>query len=236
MAIRWITEADTSAPTDPNSAFAVEAACWILYKLTAEKYPGITERTEWYGLKTVSCSSCISDFIEGSEYYQNQLTTHAHVWYTTPYVRRIRLRGYPVRAVESVTYQGQVLVPADYYIENKKYLVRRDGQCWNMNSGLEISYSSGINPPEAGKQAAIRLANELMLSVSDPAACSLPSRVTNVDNQGLSFSLLEPTDFLENGRSGIYEIDLFILAANPTNAKKKPRVFSVDLPSGTTRM
>src|SRR5690606_18228685 len=141
-----------------------------------------------------------------------------------------------VRSVESISYQGQALSPTEYYVENKKYLVRRDGQCWNMNSGLEISYTSGINPPEAGKMAAIKLANELILSVSDPANCVLPSRVTSVSNQGVDFDMLEPTDFLENGRTGIYEIDLFISAANPTKAKKKPRVFSVDLPSGTTRM
>lgn len=236
MAIRWITEADTNEPTDPNSALAVSAASWILYKLTAEKYPGITERVEWYGMRSVNCTSCVADMVENSEFYQNYLTAHGHVWYTTPSVRRIRLRGYPVRDIQSITYQGQVLAPTDYYVENKKYLVRRDGQCWNMNTGLEVTYTSGVNPPEAGRQAAIKLANELILAASDPANCTLPSRVTAVSNQGVDFDMLEPTEFIENGRTGIYEIDLFIIAANPTKAKKKPRVFSVDLPSGTTRM
>lgn len=235
MAIRWITEADTHSPADPEATYAVEAACWILYKLTAEKYPGMVERTEWYGQEN-SCVSCLGGLIEGSEYFQSMLPDHAHIWYTSSEIRKIRLRGYPVRSVASVTYAGSVLDPSQYRIENGKYLVRTDRACWNMLSGLSINYIAGVNAPEAGRQAAIRLANEFILANTSPNECRLPERVTSISRQGVDYTLLDTQDFLQNGRTGIYEIDLFIMAANPNKAKKKPRVFSPDMPAGTTRM
>ena len=235
MAIRWITEADTHSPADPAATYAVEAACWILYKLTAEKYPGITDRTEYYGQEN-SCVSCLGGLIEGSEYFQSLLSDHAHIWYTSVEIRKIRLRGYPVRTVDSVTYGGTVLDPSQYRIENGKYLVRTDRSCWNMTTGLAITYTAGVNAPEAGRQAAIRLANEFILANTSPTECSLPERVTNISRQGVDYTLLDSQDFLQNGRTGIYEIDLFIIAANPGQARKKPRVFSPDIPAGATRL
>lgn len=232
MAITWISVNDTHDPTNPKAVWAVEAACWILYKLTAEKYPGVTTRTEWYGLEH-SCVSCIDLFVENSQSY---LPNHRHIWYTLPEVRRIRLRGYPVRTITSVSVNGEVLPPNAYRVEGKKYLTRTNGMCWSTSSGVEVVYTAGINPPRAGQEAAIRLANEFILAVTDPASCALPERVTNVSRQGVDYTLLDAQDFLEEGRTGIYEVDLFIKAANPINAKKKPRIFSVDLPSGTTRM
>lgn len=235
MAIRWITEEDTHSPADPEATYAVEAACWILYKLTAEKYPGMVERTEWYGQEN-SCVSCLGGLIEGSELFQAMLPNHGHVWYTSFEIRKIRLRGYPVRSVASVTYGGAVLSPTQYRIENGKYLVKTDGSCWNMKTGLSITYTAGVNAPEAGRQAAIRLANEFILANTAPSQCKLPERVTSISRQGVDYTLLDTQDFLQNGRTGIYEVDIFIKAANPTNAKKKPRVFSPDIPSGTIRL
>lgn len=230
MAVRWITEADVNNPTDPNTALSVEMASWILYKLTAEKYPGVTQRTEWYGMEG-NCYTCNSiEFVTVTS-----ILGHGHIFYRNPLTRRLRLRGNPVVSVESVTYQGAILPPTDYFIEGSMYLVLRNGGCWDLNSGVEVVYTSGIRPPEAGRQAAIRLANEFILAATDAGACSLPDRVTAVSRQGVDYTILDPQDFLENGRTGIYEIDLFIKAANPINAKKKPRVFSPDMLRGSTR-
>ena len=63
--------------------------------------------------------------------------------------------------------------------------------------------------------------------------CSLPERVTSVSRQGMSWTLLDPQDFLESGRTGIYEIDLMLASLNPARALARPRVFSPDLPRAT---
>jgi hypothetical protein len=41
---------------------------------------------------------------------------------------------------------------------------------------------------------------------------------------------MDPQEFIANGKVGIYEIDLFLAAVNPTKAKKRPKVF---LPGAT---
>lgn len=223
MAVRWITEADTIAPTDPDAALHVEAASWILYKLTAEKYSGIVERTEWYGLGNSECFTCLSDI------------EHRHVFYRTGEADRIRLRGTPVISITSVTQGGVALSPTDFRVLNSMYLAKAGGGCWDLNNGVEVVYNSGTRPPEAGRQAAIRLANEFILSATDAGACSLPDRVTAISRQGMDYTILDPQDFLDKGKTGIYEIDLFLRTANPVGAKKKPRVFIADAPNGTTR-
>lgn len=223
MAVRWITEADTNAPTDPNTALHVEAASWILYKLTAEKYSGIVERTEWYGSDNTECSTCLSDL------------THRHVFYRTQSQNILRLRGTPVVSITSVSHGGQILDPSQYRILNSMNLSLIGGECWDLNKGVEVVYNAGTRPPEAGRQAAIRLANEFILSATDASACTLPERVTAISRQGMDYTILDPQDFLDNGKTGIYEIDLFLRTANPGGAKKKPRVFIADAPNGMTR-
>lgn len=235
MAIRWITEADTSDPTNPKSAQAAEAASWLLYKLTAEKYPGITTRVEWYGYDKAECLACHANLIAGSSAYNSYALPHSHVLYRTTSQEKIRLRGTPVVSVSSISSGGQSISASEFWVVNSTYLVKRDGGCWDLNAGVEIEYTAGINPPQAGKDAAILLANELILAAEGSGACALPTRVTSVSRQGMDYSLLDPQDFLDNGRTGIYEIDSFIKAANPIGAKKKPRIFSVDTPSGVTR-
>lgn len=235
MAVRWITEADTSEPTNPKAAKAAEAASWLLYKLTAEKYPGTTERVEWYGSDRSTCTSCINDLILGSEQFQPYLRAHSHILFDTPQQNKIRLRGTPVVSVNGVSARGVAMSPSEYWVINSTYLEKSDRSCWNLNEGIEIRYTSGINPPEPGRQAAIILANELLLADSGSSECSLPARVTSASRQGVDFTILDPQDFLESGRTGIYEIDSFIKAANPIGARKKPRVFSPDMPGGVTR-
>lgn len=50
MSILWIKPEDTIDPTGPYTQSAVEMACFILYKLTAEKYTGVNTTTEEYNL------------------------------------------------------------------------------------------------------------------------------------------------------------------------------------------
>jgi hypothetical protein len=60
--------------------------------------------------------------------------------------------------------------------------------------------------------------------------CALPDRVTSVSRQGVSYTILDNQDFLENMRIGIYEIDLFLKTANPVKALAPSKVFSPDMP------
>lgn len=236
MAVTWITAADTSDPANPLAQEAAESASWILYKLSGEKYAGLRTVTDWYGVRGSSCGSCYAS--AAADAYAAGYGEHGHYFISPSLLNDyntsgLRLRGRPVREILSVTNaDGVVVDPSAYRLVNSAYLVNTDMSCWNLANGVTVEYSYGVMPPTMGKYAAIKLADELIKLISDPNNCSLPERVSSVSRQGVSYTILDPQTFLEDGRTGVYEIDLFLKAANPIGAKKRPRVFSPDVPRG----
>lgn len=220
MATLWISAADTIDPTGPYTESAVEFASFVLYKLTGEKYTGIQTVTEVYTADSSLSNKTAPELIAGNIYNLPKFIENGS--------RNLRLRHTPVRAVNSVTYLGRVLDPSEYSLRNNSYLVRPNALPWVLDplNEIEITYTYGTPPPSAGKRAAIRLANELILSDMGSAACALPERISSVSKQGMSYTIMDPQEFIQNGKVGIYEIDLFLAAVNPHKAKKRPKVFS----------
>lgn len=156
--------------------------------------------------------------------------------------RSLDLGVYPIVAVQEVKVDGAVLDAARYRVDDWRYLVRlpdADGRrrSWpgiqRLDRGddqpgtwsLTIQYGSA--PPAAGVQAAIALGCELAAS-ADPGEneCRLPERVTSITRQGVSAVVLDPMDFLTDGRTGIYEVDLFLTATNPGRLSRPPSVLT----------
>lgn len=141
--------------------------------------------------------------------------------------RNLRLRHTPVRSIASVEYLGRVLDPSEYSLRNNSYLVRSKALPWVLNpyNELSVTYTYGTPPPAAGRRAAIRLANELILWDKGSGLCALPERISSVSRQGVSYTVMDPQEFISNGKVGIYEIDLFLASVNPSKAKKRPKIF-----------
>lgn len=78
--------------------------------------------------------------------------------------------------------------------------------------------------------AARKLAIEFARLWSGDENCELPQRVTSVSRQGVSYTILDNQEFIDELRTGLYEIDLFLKVVNPDNARRKSKVFSVDNP------
>jgi hypothetical protein len=78
--------------------------------------------------------------------------------------------------------------------------------------------------------AARKLAIEFARLWSGDEMCELPQRVTSVSRQGVSYTILDNQEFIDELRTGLYEIDLFLKVTNPDNARRKSKVFSVDTP------
>jgi hypothetical protein len=218
MATLWISAADTIDPTGPYTESAVQFASLVLYKLSAEKYNGIQTVTEVYTNDAITSTASSPHLISGSMYNLPRFT-EGH--------RNLRLLNTPVRSVSEVRYMGRVLDPSEYSLRNNSYLVRHQSLPWVLDpmNEIEITYSYGTPPPAAGKRAAIRLANELILSDMGSGNCALPERISSVSKQGVSYTIMDPQEFISNGKVGIYEIDLFLASVNPTKAKKRPKVF-----------
>lgn len=237
MAKAWITTAEMANPADPDAPFAAEAASWILYKLTGEKYPGVSSATEVYLHDTVDIgSTCWLDYgAVTSAGVESGLQSIVRVPLGQRFgTRQLRTRGRPIRSVSSIRLgvSGTLLDPSAYAVVNGAYVIRRDRVSWDLFSGVEIDYTYGIEPPEAGKRAAVILANELVKLASGDPTCRLPERVTSVSRQGISMTIMDPNEFIKDDRVGIYEVDLFIRAANPFGARKPAKIFSPDLPRG----
>jgi hypothetical protein len=83
-----------------------------------------------------------------------------------------------------------------------------------------------------GKMAARTLALEFAKLWAGDDDCALPQRISTVSRQGVSYTLLDNQDFIDEMRTGIYAVDLFLKSTNPDKARAKSKVFSVDVPRG----
>lgn len=162
-------------------------------------------------------------------------------------LRQVRLRGLPVTEVTEVKVDGDVIPSNEYRVDDHAYLVRlpdpggvrRGWPCCQAidladseRGTFSVTYKFGQPVPPAGRMAAATLGCELAMACDPEQApkCRLPKSVTNVTRQGVSISVLNPNDFLEHGRIGIYEIDMFITAYNPGGGRGAT-VWSPDLDS-----
>jgi hypothetical protein len=150
---------------------------------------------------------------------------------THPEPIAIKLPRNPV-AIVSVVEDGVTLDPDAYRVNRAGWLERVDGAHWRTCGDVtQVTYTFGEPPPEGGVQAVVTLAVQLMLDLVQDGKCRLPARVTNITRQGVSVSVMDPMDFLSNGRTGFYSIDLWLAAVNPDRRPMRGHVWSPDIPT-----
>jgi len=122
-----------------------------------------------------------------------------------------------------------VIDPSNYYLVEHSTIHIKAGTPWTP-CNTEVTYSYGTPVPAIGKMAARTLAIEFIKLWSDDDTCALPQRVTSVARQGVSYTILDQQEFIQEMRTGMYVIDLFIKTVNPDGARRKSKVFSPDQP------
>lgn len=145
----------------------------------------------------------------------------------------------PANSVTEVKVNGVVLDPGDYSLQ-KGYLVRTDGGVWPSCQDMtlaatepntfQVTYLMGKPVPAGGNLAAGMMACEIAKACAGQE-CRLPDRVTNITREGVTMTMLDPQDFLENGLTGIREVDQWLAAVNPYKLKQSSKVWSPDLPN-----
>lgn len=227
MVAPWITVEQTAFPNSDYAQTAVDYATFILYKLTGEKYPGAIKTIESYVRETNRPSR--DALIGGREVsIDNAVSVPSRV----SYPQRLYLRGAPVVEVHSVLQGGVELDPQEYTLYNRKFLKLNSRSNWDYAcgmGGITVEYTYGMLPPNAGVLAATTLANELLILMGEGSSgneCRIPERVRSISREGISFDMIDPQEFMDDGRTGIWEIDLFIRTANPARSKKQPRIIS----------
>lgn len=100
----------------------------------------------------------------------------------------------------------------------------------NVNArDITVDYTYGSPPPIELQRAINQLAQQFAFAEAcDWGNCQLPERVTSVTREGISYTVLDPQDFLDNGRTGLYFVDLVIKAYVGT--KHRAGVSSPELP------
>lgn len=145
-------------------------------------------------------------------------------------------------SVSEVTVDGEVIDPDTYRIDDNQWLVRThnvsDDDCWptcqdyNINEGegtFYVTYMKGRPVPSILLRAAGELACEWAKACVG-AECRLPGRVTNLARQGVSISMVNTEELLNNGLTGITTVDQVIKNFNPYGLRARLRIDSPDIP------
>lgn len=218
---------------------AAETASYLMWTMSGRKYTGevtVTERyvcakrayrmgpssKNYYGTLIAGevYNIPITDFQEYAELVSDGLSPES----------RIKLRGRPVTKIHSVrTRDGRILSEGSYYLVDHSTLQAAAGVPWTP-CNVEITYTYGSPIPAAGKMAARTLAIEFAKLWAGDEDCALPQRVTSISRQGVSYTLLDSQDFIDDMRTGLYAVDLFLKSVNPDKARARARVFTPDVP------
>lgn len=238
----WVTtdELGTTYSTSEYAEDAIRTASYLLWGMSGRKYTGTTTVSERYitsinalRYQGTSAKNFYPHLVAGDVYNvpTEDWTDSAYQSDGTSSLSRIRLRGKPVHQVHLVRslYDGKIVSPDKYYVAEHSSLIAYQGTPWPPGN-IEVTYSYGALPPAAGRQAAKLLAIELIKLWSGSDDCMLPQRVTSVSRQGVSFTILDNQEFLNELRVGIYAVDLFLKVANPMKSLMPARVWNPDLP------
>lgn len=156
----------------------------------------------------------------------------------------VRLDG-PVASVVEVKIDGVVLDPSAYYVHGRA-LARIDGGTWPLRQNVylpdtadgtfSVRYRKGAELPVGGRRALSVLMVELHKARCGDKSCRLPQRVTSIVREGVTYQMLDdPSGLLDAGRTGIADVDMWLAAANPSQARTRMRVYSPDVRPQHTR-
>jgi hypothetical protein len=242
MSNLWITPEELGEYIETEFAYeAAKSASNILWALSGRKYSGTTTVTERYVCATLSyrygpsVRNNKAELVLGDVYNIPYTDMDSYTAVTTDGLSpqsRLRLRGRPVQKIHTIRNRsGAVINPNSYYLVDHSTIQATAGSRWTP-CDIEVTYTYGIEPPTMGKMAARKLAMEFAKLWNGDDDCQLPQRVTSISRQGVSYTLLDSQDFIEDMRTGLYEIDLFLKSVNPDRARARARVFTPDVPRG----
>lgn len=144
----------------------------------------------------------------------------------------------PICSIDEVVLDGAILPETEYSVINFNKLIRaKDTGCWPKCNDLSkpntevgtwsVKMTYGKPIPELVRLATAEFACQLIKKcVGRP--CDLPQRVQSINRQGMSATFLDPMEFMKDGMTGIFLVDLAIKTYNPYKLWRKPTVVSPD--------
>ena len=222
---------------------AVSVASELLFLLSGKQFKGVIAQTIRPRDDSICMGTAVSVLMSGS---MGLIETDPAMYQCAcAGLTRVDLGVHPVTAVSEVKLDGVVLDPSEYIVLDERYLQRMAGagpdyinDGWPRHQHIDrpttepgtwsITFTYGSPPPISGEAAATKLACELVKAFARAEDCQLPGRVTTLNRQGVSMTLIDP-GMLSQGLTGVYETDLFITAVNPAGVRGGTLVWSPDL-------
>lgn len=223
----WATPADVSAAVRAKVdadllVRCLEAASGVLYRLSGRQWPGSCLDAVRPGARTSGEETTVR--------WRNGWSScggcNQRARWGCGSVPEVPLPGNPVTTVVEVLVDGVALSPGSYRLDDGRWLVRLDGAwpcCQDMTAADDavgawlVTFRQGLGPPREGVIAAAELGGQLALGATPAAAgeCKLPKRVQQLTRQGITAVVLDPMTFLDKGRTGLVDVDLFLASVNP---------------------
>lgn len=144
----------------------------------------------------------------------------------------------PVYQVLEVKVDGVVVPGGSWKVDDNRWLVRTDGECWPLCQDLSkaetevgtfsVRYLIGRPVPPLGIRAHSVLAGELYKQCVGDSGCRLPERVQTVTREGVTYEMVDPQEWLDSGLTGLGAVDMWLKIVNPNSIRTPPGVMSPD--------
>lgn len=210
-------------PDDDIIIDAIQDASLIVYYLTGKQFDGTTQTTVRPYCECYDCA---------------------------PY--QLTMGLWPVTAIVGVREEGVELDPDDYHIDEWRYIVKDNGEAfprchnWWAEAGgvhdadpnwvFEVTVEHGIPAPPLIRRATSALACSLLDDYDGGCEdCDLPSRLTAVSRQGVSFTIEDFADLMRAGSTGVYALDMAIKVFNPSHLQSPTWVWTPEIAKGKRR-
>lgn len=230
----------------------IDVASELLYRLSGRQFAGVCTdivrpTMRWYRVDDDMPQTPWSWWGRWPDRIETYTSRDPHRWDGNTSPQEITLGAYPLRQILEVRANGQVIPSAAYRIDNRRTLVNLDERNypWPVaqdmtadpatdDNTFQVTFEYGQAPNQGGVDACIRYAIELAKGAcGDP--CQLPERVLSMQMQGVSYAVLDPMTFLDKGKTGIYEVDMWLQSVNPNGLRRRSTVLTPDRPRPVRR-
>lgn len=207
-------------PPDPTVELAVQVASDLLFRLS--------------GYLVHPAGTAVEDFR------------------TAPVVHRLSPNYRPVQDVlsvvrllsdctESVDIDGWCVFGQSIYFSDtgcslSSYYQVVCGCTSSLVESLRVEYTFGSTVTDAAERAVLYLAHQLWLECHPgQGECELPERITQVNREGLSYTVFDPAEYLQQGKTGVPRVDLWLASINPSRSLRPSAVYTPDSPPPVNR-
>lgn len=142
----------------------------------------------------------------------------------------------PVASVSEVVINGEVLASSAYRVVNFRRLERIDGghlpcsqdftrdsapDSSDANGTWQVTFQFGRGPGADGEIMCQLLACQFALGLCGSDGCVLPERTSRIVREGVTMELIDMTQLMNDGLTGLPMVDQWLRSVNPAGIQRR---------------